>query len=164
MGKYLELICEDNWEYVVRKNCSGVSIVLVYNKSTKKYLVIEQYRIPIKERILEFPAGLIENGETPLDTALRELREEVGLVTTKERLINLGEVYSSAGLTNEKAYFYAVIVDKDVNFVNQKLDPMEIKNELRKFWISEDELVKSKAAKVLAILMRFKYKIKDENI
>jgi len=49
MGKYLELVSENGWEYVVRKNTVGVVIVCVYNKDSRKYLVVEQYRIPVKK-------------------------------------------------------------------------------------------------------------------
>lgn len=41
-------------------------------------IVIEQYRPPIGKTIIEFPAGLIEQGEGPEKTALRELAEETG--------------------------------------------------------------------------------------
>lgn len=41
-------------------------------------IVIEQYRPPIGKTIIEFPAGLIDEGEGPEKTALRELAEETG--------------------------------------------------------------------------------------
>ena len=41
-------------------------------------LVVEQYRPPLESTTLEFPAGLIDPGETPQQAAVRELREECG--------------------------------------------------------------------------------------
>jgi ADP-ribose pyrophosphatase len=158
MGKFLELISENGWEYVVRKNTLGVAIVCVYNKDNKKYLVIEQYRIPVKKRLIEFPAGLIEAKETSIDTAIRELKEEIGLICSPNRLIDLGQVYSSAGLANEKAYLYGLVIDNNTNFVEPQLDIMELKNNLKQLWVTEDTLINAEAAKVLAILLRFKEK------
>jgi ADP-ribose pyrophosphatase len=40
--------------------------------------MIKQYRYPLHKALLEFPAGHIENGENPKDTAVRELAEETG--------------------------------------------------------------------------------------
>ncbi|TXT13565.1 hypothetical protein VHUM_00932 [Vanrija humicola] len=41
-------------------------------------VLIEQYRPPVGAVVVEFPAGLIDEGEAPATTALRELYEETG--------------------------------------------------------------------------------------
>ena len=44
-------------------------------------LVMErQHRYPLGRDVIEFPAGKIDSGEVPLETAKRELREETGYV------------------------------------------------------------------------------------
>ena len=158
MGNFLELVSENGWEYVIRKNTKGVVIICVYNKDNNKYLVVEQYRIPVRKRLIEFPAGIIENNETIIDAAIRELKEEVGLLCSPEKLINLGYVYSSAGLTNEKAFLFGTIIDNNTNFIQPRLDIKEIENGLRQLWVSEEILIEAKAAKVLSTLLRFKEK------
>jgi rSAM/selenodomain-associated transferase 1 len=41
-------------------------------------VLVRQYRHPVRDWTLEVPAGSVEDGETPLDAAERELQEEVG--------------------------------------------------------------------------------------
>jgi ADP-ribose pyrophosphatase len=54
-------------------------VVIVVPFLDKKTLVmIKQYRYPLGKVLLEFPAGHVEKGESPLATAKRELREETG--------------------------------------------------------------------------------------
>ncbi len=62
--------------------------------------LIHQYRHPLGRRIWELPAGLIDNlDEDPLESAKRELVEEVGLVA--EHWSVLVDVAASPGFTDE---------------------------------------------------------------
>ena len=53
-------------------------VVVVPFLDDNTLLMIKQYRYPLHKALLEFPAGHIENGENPKDTAVRELAEETG--------------------------------------------------------------------------------------
>ena len=48
-----------------------------------RLLMIRQYRYPIGKVLLEFPAGHVDAGEDPIDTATRELEEETGYAAKK---------------------------------------------------------------------------------
>ena len=67
-------------------------------------LLVRQYRYAAGQSLLELPAGVIESGESPDDTAQRELREETGYAS--QNLRALGGVYSSPGFCTEFLYLY----------------------------------------------------------
>lgn len=156
MGKYLELVCEDGWEYVRRINCDGSVIVLVYDVDREAYLMVEQFRPPVKRRVLEFPAGLIDSGETPIQTAVRELYEETGVVVTADDLINLGSIYSGVGITSEEVSIFAVEINEETVIEKPDLQGSEIGHDLKNVWLKEENLYQLKAAKVLGVFLKYK--------
>jgi len=72
-----------------------------------KILLVKQFRYPYKEEVLEIPAGKINVGETPEQTAIRELEEEGGMKA--ERVEKLFDVYPSPGYTDEIIRVYKAI-------------------------------------------------------
>lgn len=53
-------------------------VVIAALKNPETILLVKQYRYPLKETILELPAGKLEKGENPDFAAKRELEEETG--------------------------------------------------------------------------------------
>lgn len=87
------------WETVSRKRCAGAVVLIVELLPSHRLILIRQYRPPADALLIEFPAGLIDPGETPESAALRELREETGYIGTIREL--LPPAYNSPGLTGE---------------------------------------------------------------
>ncbi|OTA33180.1 hypothetical protein BTJ68_07063 [Hortaea werneckii EXF-2000] len=73
------------WEAAARKTRSkgGVDAVAIapiirHPSKPPSTLIILQYRPPVEGTCVEFPAGLIDEGESPEQAAIRELKEETG--------------------------------------------------------------------------------------
>lgn len=81
---------------------------------------VSQYRYAYGAEVLELPAGKIEYGEEPFETAVRELREEAGLIA--EDILPIGEMYPSPGYTDEIVYMYLALHARPCE---QKLDDDE---------------------------------------
>ena len=66
--------------------------------------LVQQYRYPFHQVILELPAGKLDAGEAHETAARRELSEEPGLEA--EELIYLGCLLASPGFCNERLHLY----------------------------------------------------------
>jgi ADP-ribose pyrophosphatase len=85
-------------------------------------LLTKEYRIPIGDWELGFPAGLIDKGESIEEAAKRELLEETGLEVKNIILIS-PILYTSAGLTDES--FSYVFVEATGNISNKNQEKTE---------------------------------------
>ncbi|MDE0786173.1 MAG: NUDIX domain-containing protein [Porticoccaceae bacterium] len=88
--------------------------VLLYDPANQLIGLVEQFRVGALDDNqgpwqYEVVAGMIEQGETPIDVAHREIQEEAGL-TVKE-LIPICEYLVSAGATNEKMHMFCGLAD-----------------------------------------------------
>src|SRR6476659_9869615 len=83
-GKHLRFVRRNGWEFVERKNVTGIAI-LVALTAEDRVLFVEQRREPLGADVLELPAGLAgdEGEEDAVKAANRELEEETGF-TAKE--------------------------------------------------------------------------------
>ena len=96
--------------------------------------LVRQYRAPIADVLLEIPAGKLDAGEDPATGALRELREEVGVVPGDFQ--PMGSFIAAPGCYGEILHLYLA---RDLKEVGQDLDPDEFLNVSR---IPFDEMVR----------------------
>jgi ADP-ribose pyrophosphatase len=116
----------------------GGSAVVMPVDDKNRVLLVKQYRLPAKQYLWELCAGRIDPGETVLQTAKRELREETGLRAKK--MTKLGDFWVSPGFLGEKMTIYLA-----TGLTVGEQTPMEDERiELRWFTIAEmDKLIAS---------------------
>lgn len=73
-------------------------------ETEKGFVVLKEYRYPIKSWTYEFAAGIIDEGETPVEAAIREIKEETGFIA--DEIKELGIFYPSFGATDEMIYLF----------------------------------------------------------
>jgi ADP-ribose pyrophosphatase len=83
-------------------------------------VMIRNQRFAVGQELWELPAGTLEPGEPPIETAKRELIEETGYRT--ENIAPLLHFYTSPGITNEVMYAFTA---NKLHFVGQALEESE---------------------------------------
>jgi ADP-ribose pyrophosphatase len=80
------------------------SVGIVALDKDDNVLLVRQYRHAVGKTLLEIPAGGMEAGESPRESALRELEEESGY--TAERIEQIGGVYAAPGYSTEFLHIF----------------------------------------------------------
>ena len=93
-------------------------------------IMVQQYRKPAEETLLEIPAGGIEKGEVSQEAALRELQEETGY--TADKIQHLSSFWTTPGFCTELMHSYLATdlrpsslspdEDEDIQVVRVPLD------------------------------------------
>ena len=76
------------------------AVVILPLKEDKKVVMIKQFRTAIGKKILELPAGTLENDENEHNCASRELQEETGYIANK--IEKIFEFFVAPGYSNER--------------------------------------------------------------
>lgn len=121
-------------DYVVHPGAVGV----VALDSDDRVLLVRQYRHPVRRRLEELPAGLLdEDGEAPHTAAARELVEEAGLAAGRWDV--LVDAFTSPGSSDEAIRLYLA---RDVSTVERPKVVHE-EAEMTSRWVPLDDAVRS---------------------
>jgi len=104
-----------------------------------RILLVEQYRHPVRHRVLEIPAGTLDvEGEDPLDAAVRELAEEADLAAddwTRELKLFATPGYSSERWTVFRASSLRGVPHED------RIDRVAEEADMHQWWLPFDAAV-----------------------
>ncbi|UOY02643.1 NUDIX domain-containing protein [Blastococcus sp. PRF04-17] len=90
------------------------AVAVVALDDADRVLLLRQYRHPVGRHLWELPAGLRDaDGESPVETAKRELAEEAQLAAARWSL--LATIYSSPGFSDEQVLIYLAEELSDVD-------------------------------------------------
>ncbi|PAV23143.1 adp-ribose pyrophosphatase [Pyrrhoderma noxium] len=126
---------ERKWECAERntRGSSGIDAVAILaiiksqkNSFPPSTVIIEQFRPPVNRYVIELPAGLIDEGETAEQTAIRELEEETGFKSDKV-IESSPVVATDPGMTtaNMKLVILDVTLPDELELNEAKLDEGE---------------------------------------
>lgn len=90
------------WERAVVRHPGAVTIVPITNDGS--VCLIRNYRVAVEQTLVELPAGTLEPGEPPEQTAARELVEETGF--RPARLTPLQSFFMSPGILDERMHLF----------------------------------------------------------
>ena len=99
--------------FIVMENPDWVSVIPLMWREGEGYVfvMVDQFRHGSGRVTREFPAGLVDSGETPREAALRELQEETGM--TGELLEIASFNPNPAFMTNRQTFFLGTDLRKE---------------------------------------------------
>lgn len=87
-------------EYI--KHPGAVMVIPLFDNGD--VLIERQYRYPLHDVFVEFPAGKKDPGEAPLTTGKRELLEETGYTATE--WLHITDIHNAIAYCDEVIHFY----------------------------------------------------------
>jgi ADP-ribose pyrophosphatase len=125
------------------------SVVLIPVPEPGHVILIKQYRYPVKAFLWEFPAGSVDQGESPEQAARRECHEEIGLVP--ETIVRLAAMYPTPGYCDEEMVFFrlsnleepteAAAMDEDEDIEAKTFELREARDMVRRGEITDMKTV-----------------------
>lgn len=123
------------------------AVVLVPMDAEGNVILVRQYRYAVVRSLLEAPAGIVEDGETPEACAERELQEETGYLSRDLRA--MGGFWSSPGFCTEFMHTYVakdlvpskLEADADENILVETVSLSEIPRMIRQGEIQDAKTI-----------------------
>lgn len=111
----------ENGDKHVHKNATrDPSVIVIPLDEEGNIYLIDQYRYLINSRVIEGISGMVEDGLTPLETAIKELKEEGGI--TAEEIKEIAVTKSAASIITWEQFIF---IAKDLSFKDQELEDTE---------------------------------------
>ena len=120
-------------EYVDHPGASVIIPILPNNK----IILIRQFRYAMESEFLEIPAGKLNENETPLECAHRELKEECGYSAGEMKFLTT--IHPAIGFSNEiMNIYFATNLKKVEQYLDEdeflELVPIELYSAIKLIW------------------------------
>lgn len=110
-------------------------VLIMHDEKNKKILLNKEFRLALGDWVYNFPAGLIDEGEEPIESARRELKEETGLdLLTVNDILPLS--YSAIGFANETNLCIVGVANGTFSKSSSTVE------EIKAGWYTKDEVKK----------------------
>lgn len=144
--KVYEMISRDpaiRTQEQLQKREPDAVVLIMHDESGERILLNREFRMALGDWVYNFPAGLIDPGETPEQSAARELREETGLelLSIRDRM---ALSYSAVGFSNESNI---CLVGTAAGAFQKSTSAVE---EIKAGWYSKEEIKKLLATEIFA--------------
>ena len=115
---YVERFRHADGEEVTRERVGHPGAVAVVAHDDEQLWLVRQPREAVRDPgLLELPAGKLDSGQSPLETAQRELAEEIGKTASDWR--ELTSFWASPGFTNERIHVFLATGLADADEVSE---------------------------------------------
>ena len=154
-GKVFEVRSEEltiNNKKILRDVIYHPGAVAILVKKDNQFLFVKQYRHPSREQLIEIPAGTLEENETPIETAKRELLEEAGIKANELKF--LIKFFVAPGYCSEIIHLFYTD-----NFEITKNNPEE-EEDIETIWIDIEkayEMIKNNEIKDAKTIIALTY-------
>lgn len=126
-----------NWESIQRTNTNLAVVICAKMVPSQRYILIKQYRAPINNYVIGFPAGLVENG-TAEAAAVRELEEETGYIGVIKDVSPV--IAANPALLTDRVHLVCMEVDEELIENKKPKQNLEAAEEIEVLLIKRDEI------------------------
>lgn len=139
---------------------SNPVIVVAFDEHSR-LLIMDEYRYALDEVMPAFPAGAVDESETPVEAARRELREETGYEA--DECTYIGELYEYPTKLTHKTY---VVLARGLRKVAEPhYEATEQIEGIRFIPIEEvEEMIRTNTLKTAVLISAFYLSLRSQNI